>query len=454
LRKSIAEGSAFNLMVGLGETYFPAFVLTVGLGQVAAGLISTVPLTAGALLQLFSPVMVGLTRSYRKWVLVCATLQAACFLPFIVGAWHGSLSLPLAFGVASLYWAFGMGAGPAWNSWMGTLVPCRLQTAFFTRRSLWTQVTALCGFLGGGLALRFWPPGPGRAGVFAGLFAGALICRALSIRWLHQQTEPVPPSGEATRPIFPIEFWRRLRGQKNLRNVFHYLLLVQFFTQVASPFYTPFMLGELHFTYADYVLLIAASYAIKVLCIPSLGRLARRQGSRSLIWVGGTGIILLPALWLLSVNFYFLLVVQLLSGFFWAAFDLAALLLLLELIPTADRTPLLSTYNFVNALVIIAGSLSGGAILHFFGNVTEAYILVFSVSAVGRAVTLLWLRSVSSHRTEWIPLVLRPIALRPSFGFQGQPVQRPTPRQTPPAARSAADTAPHEKPIPTAVPSP
>jgi hypothetical protein len=67
--------------------------------------------------------------------------------------------------------------------------------------------------------------------------------------------------------------------------------------------------------------------------------------------------------------------------------------------------------------------LSGGAILHFFGNVAEAYILLFSVSAVGRAATLFWLRDISSHRSEWIPIVLRPIALRPSFGFQGLPIQ-------------------------------
>jgi hypothetical protein len=187
-----------------------------------------------------------------------------------------------------------------------------VQTAFFTRRSLWTQVTALLGFVAGGVALHFRAPQPGRAGIFGVLFSAALVSRVLSIRWLSQQTEPLPPSGERMRPVLPLEFWRRLKDRQGLRSVFTYLLLVQFFTQVASPFYTPFMLGELHFTYSNYVLLIAASYIIKILAIPSLGRLARVQGSRSLIWVGGTGIILLPALWLLSVNFYYLLVLQVL----------------------------------------------------------------------------------------------------------------------------------------------
>src|ERR1700677_4597952 len=55
LCSSTGDGVTFSLMVGLGETYLPAFVLALGLGDVAAGLITTVPLAAGAVLQLVSP---------------------------------------------------------------------------------------------------------------------------------------------------------------------------------------------------------------------------------------------------------------------------------------------------------------------------------------------------------------------------------------------------------------
>ena len=64
-------------MVGLGETYIPAFVLAAGLGEVAAGLIATLPPLAGAVFQLVTPLAVRHLHSYRRWVVACAALQGA-----------------------------------------------------------------------------------------------------------------------------------------------------------------------------------------------------------------------------------------------------------------------------------------------------------------------------------------------------------------------------------------
>ncbi|HQU47337.1 MAG TPA: hypothetical protein PK867_31330 [Pirellulales bacterium] len=37
LRAMLGDGAAFSVMVGIGETYLPAFALAAGLGEVAAG---------------------------------------------------------------------------------------------------------------------------------------------------------------------------------------------------------------------------------------------------------------------------------------------------------------------------------------------------------------------------------------------------------------------------------
>src|SRR6202011_3259909 len=50
LRASVADGASFSVMVGIGETYLPAFVLAMGMGEIAAGLISSIPLLVGAVL--------------------------------------------------------------------------------------------------------------------------------------------------------------------------------------------------------------------------------------------------------------------------------------------------------------------------------------------------------------------------------------------------------------------
>ena len=61
LRALTADGIAFSAMVGLGETYVPAFALGAGLGEVVSGLVATVPMLAGACLQMV------LRRRPRAW---------------------------------------------------------------------------------------------------------------------------------------------------------------------------------------------------------------------------------------------------------------------------------------------------------------------------------------------------------------------------------------------------
>src|SRR5262245_51670592 len=86
LRASVADGAAFSVMVGIGETYFPAFVLALGLGQLASGLVSSLPILLGAILQLVSPYCVSKLGSSRRWVVACVLLQAASFVPLIGAA--------------------------------------------------------------------------------------------------------------------------------------------------------------------------------------------------------------------------------------------------------------------------------------------------------------------------------------------------------------------------------
>src|SRR6185436_5732729 len=78
-----AEGVAWSVMVGIGETYFPAFALALGMGEVGSGLIATLPLLAGGVLQLVTPYGVDRLRSRRTWASACAYTQTLTFLPLL-----------------------------------------------------------------------------------------------------------------------------------------------------------------------------------------------------------------------------------------------------------------------------------------------------------------------------------------------------------------------------------
>ena len=75
---------AASLMVGVGETYLPVFVLALSGSQLACGLVTTVPLVIGAVLQLGSPWLMRRCGSYRRWVSLCA-LRPGGHLPTAPG---------------------------------------------------------------------------------------------------------------------------------------------------------------------------------------------------------------------------------------------------------------------------------------------------------------------------------------------------------------------------------
>ncbi|MCK4684849.1 MAG: MFS transporter, partial [Pirellulales bacterium] len=64
---STADATAYSVMIGCGEIFFPAFVLALGLGPVAAGLIPSLSILIAALVQLITPVAVNRLGSNRLW---------------------------------------------------------------------------------------------------------------------------------------------------------------------------------------------------------------------------------------------------------------------------------------------------------------------------------------------------------------------------------------------------
>ncbi len=421
LQAILADGAAFSLMVGIGETYLPAFVLAAGLGELAAGLITTVPLLAGGLLQLISPWAIRRLGSHRRWVVLCTLCQAASFLPLVAAAWLETVPVALVFMMASIYWGAGLAAGPAWNTWVGSLVPEPVRANYFARRTRFSQAGVMVGFVAGGFSLQAGVASGRVVTVFAGLFLTAAVCRLVSTLFLASQSEPAPPNGEH-RDVPLGELLGRLRQGAD-GSLLVYLLSVQCAAQIAGPYFTPYMLKQVRFSYIEYVVLIGVSFAAKVLALPALGRLARRVGARQLLWLGGIGIVPVSAMWLVSNNFGYLLFVQALAGLTWAAYELAMFLLFFESIPELERTSVLTTYNFGHALATVIGSLVGGLMLAALGKSPGVYLAIFTLSSVARLATIILLSRVPETNRRSLPVIGRRIlGIRPALGSIDRPV--------------------------------
>jgi hypothetical protein len=246
LRAMTADGVAFSAMVGLGESYVPAFALAIGLGEVVSGLVATVPMLAGACLQMvthiaapyFTPYMLGpLELTYGGFMtLIAASFAARVAVLPLLGRlayrrsarnllWLGGIGivpLPVLWLVShDFYYLLGLQlfAGVAWGSieLATTLsffegIPESDRTSVLSAFNLANAVAIAIGALAGA-QLFTWLDGSaaGYAWLFAISSAGRLLTLALLRRTppvaripegVRLRTLAVRPSGVAVqRPI-------------------------------------------------------------------------------------------------------------------------------------------------------------------------------------------------------------------------------------------------------------
>lgn len=419
LKVSTADAATFGVMVGIGETFLPAFALAVGLGEVMAGLISSVPLLAGGLIQLATPWVLNRFNHRQAWVVAASTLQALAFVPLIIAACVGSISGWGLLLIASVYWAGGLAGGPAWNSWIEQLVPRTVRAGYFAKRTRATQIATLCGFVGGGLLLQYGRGAGWVTAAFAVLFLVAFLFRMISVVMLAaHKTPPAKPAVSAPLPA-AAEAANTLNG----RHLLIYLVMVQGVVQISGPFFTPFMLKKLEMSYIVFTLLVAVAFTAKIISLAAWGQVAKNRGAAWLLTFGAFAIVPLSSLWTVSQALTWLIFIQAISGCMWAAYELGFFLLFFEALPQSQRVKMLTYYNFANTASWCLGATIGAAVLNAFGASIQGYFALFYLSSLGRCaalVYLLWHRPVVIAKVTTIGL--RVLGLRPNGASLESPI--------------------------------
>ncbi|MCA9059152.1 MAG: MFS transporter [Planctomycetaceae bacterium] len=451
-----ADGFAFSVMVGIGETYLPAFVLSRGMGELTAALIATVPMLLGSLLQLAAPLILKRIRSYRYFVVGSASLQAASLLILMGMALAPHVPPWAVFIPATIYWAAGLATGPAWNTWVEQLVPHRIRSGFFARRSRLSHIGVLAGLISGGLMLRWSAAHGNTVGVFAIMFAIGSTGRFISAFMLARQTQAYVERHHKRHPSLPDvnpagrfrEVMGILRHPGSAGRLVLFLMAMQTAVHVSGPYFTPFMLKSMQLSWTTYMGLLSLGFIGKMLSLPWAGRLANRAGADRLLLVGSLGIVPISALWMIRQDVWFLASIQVLSGLVWGCYELAMLLQFFRQIPAERRVGILTLYNMGNSAAMVLGSLIGAVILTRLGTTYDAYLTVFVASGVIRATAVLLLpgrrQAIRATRVVVSDWISRTIAVRPMAGTMERPVFAAMDDDEPPVAAQDADSAAHE----------
>jgi len=359
LRHSLKDAAAYAVMIGIGETYLSAFAIFLRASTAQIGLLASLPPLLASLVQLFSAWLGRYTGQRKRIVLVGATLQGCAWLPLIV--------LPIVFrehavaimiACVVLYHGGAHLAAPQWSSLMGDIVPQRRRGRFFARRTGIVSIITFLALMAGGLTLQFAKSGNATLQGFIALFAIAMLARMVSVYQLSQMYDPTGQVAAMEVPVGKL-WWERLR-QSNFVRFSIFFALVQFSVAVASPFFTMYMLRDLQFSYLMFMCNTGMAVLVQFLTLNRWGRISDIFGNRRILAATGVMIPLLPLLWSVSTNFWYLLCVQAVSGLTWAGFTLSCSNFLYELIAPDKRATYLAVHNVLASLGIFAGASLGG----------------------------------------------------------------------------------------------
>ena len=383
LKYSILDSSFAASMIGFGESFFPAYAVFLKANNIQFGLLTSLPLLLGSLVQLFSHGLLRQFRSRKKLVSSMALSQGIMYVPIILVFFVGTNRASFLILFACIYWIFGMILSPAWNSWMGDLVDEKQRGDYFGRRNKITGSASFFAFLLAGYILHLYPEGATSEYLgYVTIFLLAFSSRIFSFVFLTKKYEPAfetPP-----KPEFGFfEFVREARFRNYGRFVL-YLSFMNFSVYLAAPFFTPYMLRDLQLDYLSFTIVNAAAIVVKFLSMQVWGRASDQYGTRKVLSLSGFLMPVVPVLWIFSGNIYYLIVIQLLAGFIWAGFELSALNFIFDTTTSQRRPTVIAYYNVLNGICLFTGSITGALLVKYNSLFWSKYFLVFILSGILR----------------------------------------------------------------------
>jgi MFS family permease len=356
LKCSFIDGSFFSVMFGFGDSYFNPYAILLKASNFQIGLLSSLPGLLSSLVQIRTPdwtEKVGRSRIIYWGVLA----QVLLWLPIILIPFlFPGNPVPWLIAAVSLYLLSSALAGPAWSSIMSQYLPARSRGRYFSwRQKILSAITVMATFAAGYVLYSF--PRQSVFG-FTVIFSVAMICRFFSWYFLTRMHEPrltVKPNARFTLQ----DFLSRMRTS-NFAKFSLFVAAMSFTVNLAGPFFSVYMLRELKFDYLTYVIVNTTPLIAMLLSLTAWGKHTDSAGSMRVISLTSFLIPTLPLMWLISSDKIYLVLIQAISGFAWAGFNLATSNFIFDAVSEEKRVRCIAYFNLLNGLGVFFGSILGG----------------------------------------------------------------------------------------------
>jgi len=403
-------------MTGVGENYFSAYAVFLKATTQQVGMLAALPPLLASFAQMLA-VLVGQSMGVRKGIIVFGALVQIlgllliAALPSLFPDWAFSV---LLMSVVLYFVGPNLGA-PLWGSLMGALVPENIRGRFFARRTRLSSVASFSALLVAGSILQLFDSLDLTLYGFLLIFSIGVLARSYSCYQLASLYDP--PQVHKTAPreerdVLPGP--AILRQHPNFLRFSLFFALMQFAVAISGPFVVVYLLRDLHFSYLQLTFNTAASVLMQFLVLNRWGRLGDLFGNRIILRLTGYTIPFIPVLWVLSTDFYYLLLVQLISGLVWSGYSLSSSNFLFDLTPGHRRAGMMAIHNLFGSIAVFVGASLGSALalilptsiatsilsLDITFSWTSVFYGVFLIGAFVRlAVGLLFLPHIEEVRT-------------------------------------------------------
>ncbi|MDD5225897.1 MAG: MFS transporter, partial [Candidatus Omnitrophica bacterium] len=251
------EGIPASIMQSLTDDYSIPLALFLGATPVEIGLLVAVPTLVSSVIQLWASKAVELIGSRLRCLVSSTAGQAFCllpiaFLPFLTGAWRIGAFITFV----TFFRIFGSLISTVWGSLTSDYLPANERGRYFGWRSRIVGIAGILGTVWGGILL-FNYRGTLQAAGFMILITIATLARFLSAG-LMAQMQDLPTVKKQDDYFTFFMFLRRFRESNFVKFVF-YVASIMFATNLAAPFFSVYMLHDLHFNYLLFMIIRFAS---------------------------------------------------------------------------------------------------------------------------------------------------------------------------------------------------
>lgn len=389
LRNSVLDGSAYSVMLGLTQNYITPYALTMKATTQQIGLLTSVPNFTMAAAQFAAPGLSERAGGRKNFILPMVFMHALIWLPILL--------IPYLFQTHQVWWliafmtlstAFDSVVNPAWGSMMADLVPVQIRGRFFGLRNRITAfVTMAFSYVAGGI-LQLLTGNSNLA--FTIIFTGAIASRLVSFYFLSRMYEPLSPVTDKQGHDSVLKIARGLFST-NTGMFIIFCALMNFTTTIAGPFFSPYMLRDLQFSYIVYTIIISVAGLATVGFMTWWGKRIDRAGGIKVLKITSLFVPFVPLGWVLNHSLWWLIIIQIFSGFAWAGFQLSSGVFIFDAALPENRTRYIALYNSLIFLGVSLGSLTGGIVAPLLPPFMGSHLLsIFIVSGVARLTVALF----------------------------------------------------------------